>query len=443
MLRGVYIFSLCGLVVCVAMLCACQQATPVTNAAGADQVSAPNGSTSTATVSDGRKNAARIIRAGTLFRVALLQMDPAVPIPQHPCLPLGGPGFARWPSRLPGGVAGFLVGATDVSEYDSLHLSATGDTDYVFSVRAGTASASPPAPGDPNPHFSQLEFNFRAVNPFQVPHAWGDPHYDMHEADYPSNDADDPGAGGAGDPANVRSLINLNGGPVAIVVNGIDFSNPPASTPTATTAWMNGLGPLGWVAFMRDNSYQSGRFFAIWGAMTGGPVALADTLTPLDDGIFESVQVRGDVFDTLSENPHSLTAPPPACDVCPALPGGVPTPGRPYALFDYSNLSNGVAPVDAPGLGGFVFVVRPEAFMPAPLPDFAVVVDPSANPGQLATAHFGNLLVGLPQSGYPEDALDTAGIIDHPGAIEGPYADGGVHELSISVFFMHNMPEEH
>jgi hypothetical protein len=407
-----------GLLLCVAMLGACKQADNLATAAlPSEEVSADGSATvasaAAADVSEGRKNAARIILPGSTFLADLLQFDGGPG--QHPCYPLGDAvlGFVPWPSRL--APAPFLTLVTSnflQSEYDV--LSARGDTEYVLSVRAGFASQF-------SDQFSQLEFNFRAVNPHETNHvAHGGGHYLIHEADYPSNDAV---------VAN-RSLIDLAGGPIAILIQGLDFDLIP-NPDLDTTAWMNALGPQAWVAFMRDNAYQSGRFYAILGALTGGPVALRDTPPPFDDGMFRSVQVRGDTFDANSENPSTLTLVPPRCDVCPDFtpPPGIPV--QPYALFDYGNFDE--AGVVTPGRGGFVFVMRPPAF-PAGGP---VVVDPSAHPGQPPFAFPGNV-IAAPGSGYAEAALDAAGLIDNPAAVDNlPVGPQGVHELSISVFFIH------
>jgi hypothetical protein len=403
-----------GVVLCAAMLGACNRTSDLASAGLPAQVSADGSAAgqSAVDISDGRKDAARLIMPGSTFLVDLLQFDGGAG--QHPCYPLGdaGLGFVPWPSRLK--PAPFTTTVTSnflQSEYDL--LATKGDTQYILSVRAGFASLA-------DPRFSQLEFNFRAVNPYEANHvAHGSPpHYLIHEADYPSNDAV---------VAN-RSLINPAGGPIAILIQGLDFAlGGPAAD---TTAWMNALGAQGYVAFWRDNAYQSGRFYALLGAVTGGPVALTDTPNPTDDGMFRSVQVRGDQFDLFSENPGHLTTGTGTnqCNVCPDFTNP-PTPVMPYALFDYGNFDHLGAAV--PGRGGFVFVMRPPTF------SNQVVIDPSANPGDLATAHFGNLMPA-PGTGYAEAQLNAAGVINHPAAVDNPPAGPpGVGELSISVFFVH------
>jgi hypothetical protein len=398
------------------LLSACDQAgnfASITQPTANSATSAQTGDTASAAtgVSEGRKNAARLITPGSAFLVDLLQFDGGPG--QQPCYPLGDPvtGAVKWPSRLHN-LPGFPIVITSnffQSEYDL--LTTKGDTQYVLSVRVGWPQT--------DPHFTQVEFNFRAVNPFEANHVAGgmQPHYLMHEADYPSND---------GVVAN-RSLIDLNGGDIAILIQGLDFAGLGGMPDANTSAWMNGLGPLGWVAFMRDNAFQSGRFYAIEGARLGGPVALTDTPWWTDDGMFQSVQVRGDVFDGVSEHPSWLTTPPPRCHVCPWFSPNAPT--NFYALLDYSNYNEAGVPTG--GRGGFVFVMRAPGF------SNLVAIDPSAFPGEDPDAHPGNEMPA-PGSGYAEAALHTAGIINHPTAVDNPpFGPQGVHELSVSVFFIH------
>lgn len=405
-------FGFC--LVCVLAISACDRGSLANLAAptsSGDSLSSADSVDGGAGISEARKNAARLIVPGSPFVVDLLQRNPTDQT-QHPCYPLGDAtlGYNAWPSRLhtTPGVGIPLVSNFAKSEYD--FLATKGDTQYVLSVRV-------PYPGT-DPHFSLVEFNFRAVNPyefFHTGHPWN-PHYYVHEADYPSNDAT---------VAN-RSLVDLTGSDVAIVVRGLNFGLPVAPT-TKTTAWMNYLGTTGWVAFMRDDAYQSGRFYSILGGITGAPRALTDTPDPTDDGFFQSVQVRGDMFDFLSETPSRMTTPAlPRCHVCPDVPPPPDAPTRPYALREFSNYDQTGAPL--PGRGGFVFVMRSGAFSPT------VVIDPSANPGFAPNP--GNLILA-PASGYAESALVTAGKINHPGAVDGPAGPAGVHEFSIAVFFIH------
>lgn len=429
------VVGLCACSIGVLALSACEQGSTFTDLGQpAASNSSQTGTSDAAVVSDGRKNAARQIIQPSAYLVDLLQRIPADPT-QHACYPLGDAllGFNKWPSTLHAGPGYAQVTNADfsTSEYDvimSLTPWGTTETEYIISVRV-------PFPRD-DCHFSQVEFNLRAVNPRATGHALG-AHYELHQADFPSNDADLPR----------RSLFDLGGSDIALIVQGLEFNfhylpcDPPVEPAQVvdTTAWMNYLGPTGWVAFMRDNAYQSGRFYALLGALTGAPRALTDTPNPLDDGFFQSVQVRGDQFDLNSEQPSHLTTPPPRCHVCPDF---LPlTPTQPYALLDYSNFD--VAGAVTPGRGGFVFVMREPAFkdfIPGGFPPKQVVIDPSANPGNPPAA--GNM-IPPPPSGYDEAALHTAGFINHPGAVDGPVGGPGVHELSVSVFFIHTWAPAH
>jgi len=101
-----------------------------------------------------------------------------------------------------------------------------------------------------------------------------------------------------------------------------------------------------------------------------------------------------------------------------------------YAFADFSNLN--VAGDVVGGLGGFVFVFRPNAFASRP-----VVVDPARpimEPGNLMAPPF---------SGYDEVVLSafTGDTTFHRVVrqVDGP---PGVHELSLSVYFWHAGDEE-
>src|SRR5690606_13292887 len=120
-----------------------------------------------------------------------------------------------------------------------------------------------------------VEFNFRSINPFANGHDPADPNYTFSQAKYPSNDADLPR----------RSLIDPNGGSVAVLVRGVAFKN---GAPTFTSAIMP-TDESAWLGFMRDNGLNSGRFFALKDARAGGPVALADI--PGQEGAYQSVQI--------------------------------------------------------------------------------------------------------------------------------------------------------
>ncbi len=392
------VLAACSLSVCIASvvtIASCVQSVDL-------KLPALNGG---ATVSEGRTNAARMLVQGTTFLVDLVQFTGAGT--QDPCYPFGGPGHAPWKSRL----AAPVVVTSDFkkSEYDLLAKSASGETDYVLSVRVAYPRS--------DPHFTQVEFNFRAVSPFETNHVAGgsQPHYLVDEAVYTSNDVT---------PAD-RSLIDLAGGDYAILVVGLEFEGLAGHCEPSTKAYMNGLGTTGWVAFMRDNAHLSGRFYAIRGAMTGAPRALTDTPPPSDDADFLSVQVRGDQFDALSTNPTLLSDPPPI-EICPQA-------GDHYAILDLSNRDETLGP--EPGRGGFAFVMRNTGFAN----NNKVVVNPSANPGNPPAA--GNK-ISAPLSGYDEPALHAAGLVNHPGAsdhsLTGPQ---GVHEIAISVFFIHTWDE--
>ncbi|MFH1417539.1 MAG: hypothetical protein ABII12_04535 [Planctomycetota bacterium] len=371
-----------------------------------------------AAISEGRANAARMLVQGSTFSVDLLQFTGGPG--QDRCYPFGDivQGFVRWPSRLLAPVT--ITSDFKKSEYDLLAPSISGETDYVLSVRVAYPRS--------DPHFTQVEFNFRAVSPFETNHVAGgsQPHYLKHEADYTSNDVN---------PAD-RSLIDLAGGDFAIVVIGLEFENLAGHCGPSTKAYMNGLGSTGWVAFMRDNAHLSGRFYAIRGGLTGAPRALTDTPPPNDDGDYQSVQVRGDKFDVNSENPGQLVGsliPPPEIRLCPP-PGPPYSPTEHYALLDFSNRDEFAAPL--PGRGGFVFVMRNTAFAN----NNKVVLDPAANPGNPPA---GGNKISAPGSGYDEPALHAAGLINHPGATDysTPPGPQGVHEIAVSVFFIHTWEE--
>jgi len=371
----------------------------------------PNGA---ATISEGRTNAARMLVQGSTFSVDLLQYTGG--FGQDRCYPFGdiAQGFVKWPSRLLAPVT--ITSDFNKSEYDLLAPSVSGETDYVLSVRVVHPTN--------DPHFTEVEFNFRAVSPFEANHVAGgsQPHYMVGEAHYTSNDS----------VPEDRSLIDLAGGDFAIAVIGLEFENLDTHCGPSTKAYMNGLGSTGWLAFMRDNAHLSGRFYAILGGMTGGPVALADTADPFDDGPYESVQVRGDEFDANSENPTLLQAPPPEIRLCPP-PGPPYFPTEHYALLDLSNLNEVGAP--APGRGGFAFVMRNTAFAV----NNKVVIDPSLNPGYPPA---GGNKMDAPGSGYDEPALHAAGLINNPAAVNNPpTGPQGVHEIGVAVFFIHSWDE--
>ncbi len=355
-------------------------------------------------VSQARDNASRLINTAPgkelLFEVR--QFTGAGT--QTRCNPLGTGGADPWPSRI----GGFKVFTPNLfnnpSEYD--WVGTLGETEFCLGLRV------PFEPFFPL-QFSMVEFSLRAVNPCANGHLFvGPPGNDYHmtaaggQADYPSND-DNPAR---------RSLIDLEGGDVALIVVGIDFKGSPGST----VATMNFLGPTGWLVFMRDNAFQSGRFFDIAGALKGGPPAFFDTPGAADDGPFESVQVNGDEFDMHSE-PFMNTSGFPSFLTCAGAPS------EPYAFVDMSNRSEMLGA--GPGQGGFVFVIRKSAF-----DGKGVVVNPNV-PGPAPDSISLADLILPPPSGYNEPAVLPIVCPDEDDhSADGP---GGVHEIGWSVFFIH------
>lgn len=350
-------------------------------------------------VSAGRQNAARLIAPATSLHFILLQQNLADPL-QFRCDPFGtGPGNP-WTVLIDTVFVPTVF--NQPSEYD--WLATIGETDYILGLRV------PVEPFFPL-QFSQVEFSLRAVNPCANGHVAG-LDYNPTQADYPSND----------DFAANRSLIDLNGGDVALIVVGIDFAGAPANT----SGYMNFLGPTGWVLFMRDNAFRSGRFYNITGALKGAPPAFYDTNPGVpdttDDGFFESVQVNGDNFDALSE-PFGNISGFPNLLVC----AGAPAPGRPYAFTDLSNRNDVFAP--APGQGGGMLVIRREAFFGA-----QVVVNPNTA-GATPAPVLGADLMLAPFSGYNETIIPAINCPDEDdNSFNGP---AGVHEIGWSIFFIH------
>ncbi|HUN81833.1 MAG TPA: hypothetical protein VMV81_10025 [Phycisphaerae bacterium] len=362
--------------------------------------------------SDGRKFAARTIdsTAGKMIHVYLSQQNLVDPL-QDPCLPFGGPGKNPWTiiaqrtyttmkaTPTPDGTA---------SEYDFIQT-LTPDSEICLGMRT---------PNEPNfpLQFTQVEFNLRDVSPWVYGHVPGNdynyfvgpPPYT--QADYPSNDPIVP----------ARSLFDRAGGDVLVWIEGIDFSGAPA----ITNAYMNTLGPTGWVLFMRDNAFRSGRFYNITGALKGAPRAFADTPNPADDGFFESVQVNGDNFDAFSESFANIN--PATLSFC-----GAPNPAKPYAFLDRSNfseVSTPFAPVPGPGQGGFMLLIHRSAFAGA-----QVVVNPNV-PGNLPAPVLAGDLFGPPPSGYDSTVLPAVNAAHRFPKVDGP---AGIHELGFSVFFIH------
>lgn len=375
-------------------------------------------------ISDGRKNASRNIEnCGGLpcpppFKnvlVYLAQMPSPVP-PGPPffnrCLPFGGPGFAPWPVIVASVFQPFRVSPPNgPSEYDFVGtFPGAVDNEICLGMRVPVEPTFPL-------QFTQVEFNLRSVCPHAYGHAPGIPYEffpgppAIGQADFPSNDPD----------LTRRSLFNRAGGDVVVWIQGLDFVGAPA----VTNAYMNTLGPTGWVLFMRDNAYRSGRFYNILGALKGAPRAFADTPSLADDGFFESVQVNGDNFDSASEPFGNID--PAALSFC-----GVVNPLRPYAFLDRSNFAETGAspflPDPGAGQGGFMLVIHSEAFAAA-----QVVVNPNV-PGPLPAPVLAGDLFGPPPSGYDSTVLPGIAGPDRRPRVDGP---AGIHELGFSVFFIH------
>jgi len=365
--------------------------------------------------SESRQNAARLVDSsfGKQITIELLQFTGAGT--QQRCRPLGGPGVQPWPSTWGGPVTlqamkNNVIGSSVqgiASEYD--HLRVVNETGYCLGMRSPALSA-----GDP--HFSLVEFNLRAVNPWAYGHA---PPFDYvntvdgNQAFYPSND----------NLIDRRSLINVNGGDVAILVAGVDF----VGNPTNTTAFMNFLGPTGWVLFFRDNAMQSGRFYNLLGALKGGPRAFEDTPPSGDEGFFESAQVNGDLFDANSAPASDVLGPPDLIvGPCPGPADPNPYP-KAYAFMDLSNFSEFLGA--GPGQGGFLLVIRRQAFN-----NKGVVINPNVpGPAPMAINPLADTMTP-PGSGYNEPAIPA---ITAPAEDNFLPAQPGVHEIGFSVFFTH------
>jgi len=366
-------------------------------------------------VTKGRDNAARTIDngPGKEVQVYLAQCPEPLPPGFSRCLPFGGVGILPWP----------VVAVRSFVPFESSPPNGPSEYDWIqtisFDDEICLGMRTPVEPNFPL-QFTQVEFSLRCVSPWAYGHTIiGPPGQDYlyfpgpppaGQADYPSNDPN----------INSRSLFDRAGGDIIIWVQGLDFSGPPSTT----NAYMNTLGPTGWVLFMRDNAFRSGRFYNIIGALKGAPRAFADTPNPADDGFFESVQVNGDNFDAFSEPSGNID--PVALSFC-----GIPNPARPYAFLDRSNLSEGpdpFAPRAGPGQGGFMLLIHREAFVGA-----QVVVNPNV-PGPLPAPVLAGDLFGPPPSGYDSNPLPAIDPGDRRSRVDGP---AGIHELGFSVFFIH------
>jgi hypothetical protein len=386
-----------------------------------------------------RLNAARQLSNALPVRVDILQLQNGGAMINDPCDPLGLD-FAHhdaWVSTI-NNPDPFLPDWN--FEYDwisskgSQNLS--GGTDYIVSIRAGR---SEPPDAESDLRFTQVEIIIRAVNPRSNGHVQGD-NYLANQADFPSN-ADPP------EIAN-RSLFDLTGEDVAIVVYGLTFRTQPGKAIIDTLAFEHALGPNAWLFFLRDNAFQSGRFYAIEGALKGGPRAGETTYfssPPLPPGealpqpplgLFQSVQLNGTQFDLLAE-PFSSAVDDPGyvCPVDLVSGDGSPTPGKRYAFLDRSNRDeNGLLTPAGVGRGGYIFVIRKAAFQGK-----QVVSNPNADPPAPPDPAD---LIGPFNSGYnefpipvPVINLPPARHDNAPGGV--PNGVPGVHEIGISVLFVH------
>jgi hypothetical protein len=362
-------------------------------------------------VTKDRANAARTIDngPGKLVRVYLAQCPEPLLAGFSRCHPFGGPGLFPWP----------IIADRTFVPLQSTPPNGPSEYDFIESIAFDNEiSLGMRTPVEPNfpLQFTQVEFNLRSASPWAYGHLPGNDYLffpgppPAGQADFPSNDVN----------INARSLFSRTGGDVVVWVQGLDFSGAPSTT----NAYMNTLGPTGWVLFMRDNAFRSGRFYNITGALKGAPRAFADTPDPADDGFFESVQVNGDNFDAFSEpfgniNPVTLA-------FC-----GIPNPARPYAFLDRSNANDGPDPFAPPvgaGQGGFMLVIHREAFAGA-----QVVVNPNV-PGNVPAPVLAGDLFGPPPSGYDSTAIPAIDPGNRRAKVDGP---AGVHELGFSVFFIH------
>lgn len=397
-----------GLLAAGLMAVACNTATQVPVDGSQDQAQQ---------LSEGRLVAARRLLNTTPVYVDILQRSN--PLLMNACDPLGvTQGSIPWASTI-GGPAPFLPNWN--FEYD--RISAKGDTDYIVAIRAAIGA---------NPsQFSQIELNVRAVNPRSNGHVAGT-NYTANQALLPSND----------NVAANRSLFDMNGGDVAVVVQGLTFDT---GAPLGFShAEENFLGPTGWLFFLRDNAYPAGgRFYAIAGGLKGAPPAAVTPyyVNPLGPpapapGLTQSVQLNGIQFDILSE-PLANTSEVFGLVCQAAPPPGNPTPGKPYGFVDRSNRNElGIGGPANAGRGGYMFVIRREAFH-----DMAnvrpIVVNPAAAPPAFPLPAD---LAGPFPSGYNEFVIPPPLI--NPPPLNNNTGNGppGVHELAVSVFFTHTPP---
>ncbi len=375
-------------------------------------------------LSDGRKEAAKVIVPMSDVYVDLVQQDLNDPN-QSRAYPLGNAatGKTPWPSKFGGGKLVRL----NMMDFEFDLVASAGETDYIFGVTVPAGIG-----GDiPSESYTVVSMALSAVNPHTFGHVAGDS-YGIMDALLPSND----------DTVANRSLIDLkNGGDVALVVRGIPFasiSNLSQRYTGKTFAFMSGMGSTADLLYMRDNAIPSGKFFALPGAVCGGPAMM--NMTPDGFYFFNSVQVDGPHMTNLLE-PAILTS---AADLRVATPD--PSPGKPYAFLDLSNRDpNGAV---ANGYGGFMLVVRKEAFRDTAGNVTKVVADPALGAGSTPDP---NNLVDAPGSGYNELGLTFMGMMipmnsdpnnawssdNRPDPNDPNTSIPGVQVIGVSVLFKH------
>jgi hypothetical protein len=302
-------------------------------------------------LSEGRKAIAKVVDSADEVSVDLLQLTD--PSKQNRAYPLGktqkdpnDPNktitvYSPWTSKF-GGAKKVNLGGFGY-EFDRIAKSTVKkETDYILGM------ATDPYSPDPNGTYTAVGINLSAVNPFVYTHDPNSEHYYFYEAMYPSND----------DQAEDRSMFDLSKGDVAIMVKGIRFwkdYNDHSIYNGKTRAVITGMGDTARLLYMRDNAFMSGRFFNLPGVAPKGPAM--GYQTPDKIYYFNSAQVNGPgmtqytipaVFTSLSD-----------LRVCPEDPNQVPV-NTFYSFLDLSNQDpNGVA---ADGYGGFLLVIREEAF---------------------------------------------------------------------------------
>lgn len=368
-----------------------------------------------AVVSEGRLNAAKAITTGSSVVVDILQRD-RLATNQDANWPLGDgtTSKVRWTSVFGGPVT--LTPSFTQFQYDL--IVSKGETDYIVGINIPTPAA--------DPNLTQVDFSFAAVNPYVTGHVRGNG-YTGVEAMFPSND----------DTVANRSLFDLNGGEVAIVVYGLKF----ASTTYSEASWW-GVDSNAWLMYMRDNAYPSGKFLFLAGAIGNGPSADDDPSNPYDSLRTPSAQVNGIYVSTGMLIPPTGTV---AMTTWPyvnvnATPYGYATP---YVVADLSNVD--ATGAVSQGAGGFVLVTRPTAWgqgaiSAGPAGEGLVVLDPanfSMNSLSMNTVGY------IPFSGYNEMkySLIDGGTHETNNAGTSATANkGGVHCIGVSMLFQHAQP---